>query len=157
MLNIRFADNEILFYQMQEAFNELGADALHMTHYSLAEATEFSAQQWKEFLLDPRVSDAFQDELELITRIKIRSVLENTDNMNNTAQAQLVNTLLSKSKKRETREGPTFVYCYIPLNSQEEAAHTGPVFTDDPFLRGAQRLQRIREQTDDQEDNPTSD
>jgi hypothetical protein len=148
MLNVKFADNETLFHAMQEAFNEQDVSALYMTHYDLANITDFTAMQWKEFLLDTRVAEAFQDELELITRIKIRSVIEHSDSMNNTAQAQLVNTLLSKSKKRDNKEGPTFVYCYIPLNSQEEAIHKGPIFGDDPFLKAAKRLESLKEQSE---------
>lgn len=142
MLNIKFKKNEQELAQLQEAFNSHSQDALYWDHYQLAEHTPgTTAQQWKEFLTDPRVSDYISDEFKLLKQAKFRATLRDMDNITNTAQAQLLNSILNHEEKNQGKEGPYFVYTYIPLNKEEEHADHTKELDEDPFIRGVQKAQ----------------
>lgn len=119
ILDITFKEHEKLFTEMQELFNNIGENALYMTHYELADATEISPIDWKRFLTDPRVSILINQEFEMIKKSKVALMLRNVESNKNTGQAQLLNTLLNQTKKEDKKEGPVFIYTQIPLNKEE--------------------------------------
>lgn len=119
ILDITFKEHEKLFTEMQELFNNIGENALYMTHYELADATEISPIDWKRFLTDPRVSILISQEFEMIKKSKVALMLRNVESNKNTGQAQLLNTLLNQTKKEDKKEGPVFIYTQIPLNKEE--------------------------------------
>lgn len=122
MINIQFRDNELLMERMQQAFNRIGFDALFMTHYQLSTLSEYTPIQWKEFITDPRVSAFINEELDLLKKSKVASMLRDVERSKNVGQAQLLNTLLNQTKGSEKKEGPAFVYCWVPLNENEQHA-----------------------------------
>lgn len=119
ILDITFKENEKLFTEMQDLFNSIGEDALYMTHYELADSTDISPIDWKNFLTDPRVSILINEEFEMIKKSKVALMLRNVESNKNTGQAQLLNTLLNQTKKENKKEGPVFIYTQIPLNKEE--------------------------------------
>lgn len=119
ILDITFKEHEKLFIEMQDLFNNIGENALYMTHYELADATEISPIDWKRFLTDPRVSILINQEFEMIKKSKVALMLRNVESNKNTGQAQLLNTLLNQTKKEDKKEGPVFIYTQIPLNKEE--------------------------------------
>ena len=119
ILDITFKEHEKLFIEMQDLFNNIGENALYMTHYELADATEISPIDWKRFLTDPRVSILINEEFEMIKKSKVALMLRNVESNKNTGQAQLLNTLLNQTKKENKKEGPVFIYTQIPLNKEE--------------------------------------
>lgn len=119
ILDITFKEHEKLFIEMQDLFNNIGENALYMTHYELADATEISPIDWKRFLTDPRVSILISQEFEMIKKSKVALMLRNVESNKNTGQAQLLNTLLNQTKKEDKKEGPVFIYTQIPLNKEE--------------------------------------
>jgi hypothetical protein len=60
-------------------------------------------------------------------------MLKDIDNNRSTGQAQLLNTLLNQAKSNNIKEGPIFVYSYIPPNAQERNAANVEVLDVDPF------------------------
>lgn len=131
MVEIEFEDNEQDFIECQEFFNQLGQQALYMTHYELAEATDISPITWKKFLMDPRVAAFIAEEMELLKKTKVALMLNTVDTNKNTGQAQLLNTLLNQTKGSEKKEGPVFIYTQIPLNDQEVHAENVVVLNED--------------------------
>lgn|SRR5574344_230441 len=132
-MNIAFNENEIEMQQLQDVFNELGEDALFYTHHELAQATEFSAMEWKNFLTDPRVQEYLELEVNLIQQTAVRKMLRDIDQSKSTGQAQLLNTLVNQTNSNKKKEGPVFIYTYIPLNKEEHYAPNVQVAESDYF------------------------
>jgi len=122
MMDIKFRADEEMFTELQDLMNGIGQNALYMSHYELAEQTGMSPISWKKFLLDPRVAAFISEEMDLLKRAKVSTMLSTVDTNKNTGQAQLLNTLLNQTKNTNRKEGPVFIYTHIPLNSQEEHA-----------------------------------
>lgn len=122
MMDIKFRADEEMFTELQDLMNGIGQNALYMSHYELAEQTGMSPISWKKFLLDPRVAAFISEEMDLLKRAKVSTMLSTVDTNKNTGQAQLLNTLLNQTKNTDRKEGPVFIYTHIPLNSQEEHA-----------------------------------
>lgn len=133
IMNIQFEEHEIELEQLQEAFNDIGIDALFYTHHELANVTEFSATDWKMFLTDPRVQDYLDLEVNLIQQTAVRKMLKDIDQSRSTGQAQLLNTLVNQSSNNKKKEGPVFIYTYIPLNKEEQHAPEVQIADSDPF------------------------
>ena len=122
MMDIKFRSDEEMFTELQDLINGIGQNALYMSHYELAEQTGMSPISWKKFLLDPRVAAFISEEMDLLKRAKVSTMLSTVDTNKNTGQAQLLNTLLNQTKNTNRKEGPVFIYTHIPLNNQEEHA-----------------------------------
>ena len=122
--------------EMQDAFNLLGGDAIVYDHYELEQMTSIPSYRWKEFLTDPRVSDYLNKELELMKQNKLRKALAQLDtNAKTPGAAQVLNALLSANKETAAKkEGPAFVYCYIPLSKEEKTADNVKIINKDPFI-----------------------
>lgn len=71
MIDIPFKDGEDDLKEMQAIYNNLGFEAIFMTHYQLAAGTRFSPIEWKAFLTDPRVNAFINEELELLKQQKV--------------------------------------------------------------------------------------
>ena len=123
IIDINFdKEKEELFCELQEEFNNIGPDALQMTHYELAERSGDSPISWKKFLLDPRVSAYITEELDILKNSQVSKLLSESSTSRSPGQAQLLNTLLNQTKVSEKKEGPVFIYTRIPLNDQELGA-----------------------------------
>jgi hypothetical protein len=122
IMDIAFKENETELINLQELFNSIGKEALYLTHYELAERTGESPISWKIFLTDPRVSAFISEEMEMLEKVKAAVMLSTVDTNKNTGQAQLLNTLLNRSKASNKKEGPVFIYTQVPLNEQEQHA-----------------------------------
>src|SRR5574344_408209 len=133
VMNIQFNEFEIELQQMQEAFNDIGVDALYMSHHELAAATEFNAMSWREFLMDPRVREFLESELALMQQASIMKMMKDIDQSKSTGQAQLLNTLIQQTSQSKKKDGPIFIYSYIPLNEEETYAPNVQTLQSDPF------------------------
>lgn len=131
IVDIKFKESETKFIELQGLFNDIGQSALFLTHYELAEMTGESPIDWKQFLMDPRVSAYIAEELEMIKKTKVAVMLNTVDTNKNTGQAQLLNTLLNQTKGSDKKEGPVFIYTQVPLNNQELKANNVRVYDED--------------------------
>ena len=128
MMDIKFRADEEMFTELQDLMNGIGQNALYMSHYELAEQTGMSPISWKKFLLDPRVAAFISEEMDLLKRAKVSTMLSTVDTNKNTGQAQLLNTLLNQTKNTNRKEGPVFIYTQIPLNSEEQYAENTRIY-----------------------------
>jgi hypothetical protein len=133
VMNLQFGDYEIELQQMQDVFNDIGVDALYMTHHELAAATEFNAMAWREFLTDSRVRTFLESELALMQQTSIMKMMKDIDQSKSTGQAQLLNTLIQQTNQSKKKDGPIFIYSYVPLNEEETYAPNVQTLQSDPF------------------------
>lgn len=108
------------YEECQKQFLELGEAAFEMSHYRLAMETYIpDAQVWKAFLMDPRTVDFVNSEMNIIRNAAINEIVKQSPNSKSVGQAQLVNSLMKLSEQATTKSGPTFIYCYVPLNDEQ--------------------------------------
>ena len=131
IMDIPFKENEKEFIDLQNLFNQIGQEALFMSHYELAERSGESPITWKHFLMDPRVGAFISEEMDMLKRSKVALMLKDVDTNKNTGQAQLLNTLLNQTKGTDKKEGPAFIYTQIPLNSEEQYAENIRIYHED--------------------------
>lgn len=104
-------------------FISLKEDGLFLSHYQLAEHTRISdAFVWKEFLMDPRTVDYITSEMNIIRSAAINEMVSKAPNSNSVGQSQLINALQKLDEKSSHKEGPVFIYCYVPLNTEQKQA-----------------------------------
>lgn len=116
-------------------FKHLGKDALIMSHYDLEEITEHSAETWKLFLNEPDVVSWVDSELAIIQDAELKKLVNNINTSNSVGKAQIINSLSKLSEKITNKEGPVFVYCYIPPNAEQSQAENVITLNQDPFLK----------------------
>lgn len=88
---------------------------------------------WKEFLLLPEVQDWMQSEMAVIQNAELQNMAKNASESRSTGQAQLMSALQKLNEKTATKEGPAFIYCYVPVNSEQEQADNVVMLDKDPF------------------------
>lgn len=122
--------------QMWKIFKSYGQDASRMTHYDLAnEENDFSAEEWKQFLNEPDVLDWIAEEQAIIKRAELSKMLSDIGDSHSTGQAQILSALQRLEGNQKKSEGPIFVYCYVPLSSEQMKAENVRILDKDPFLK----------------------
>lgn len=138
-LNITFVgDNAEIFEQMLQEFQSLGRKALTMNHYDFAEMSEIDEpQMWKKFLQHPAVSEYINEEFNAIQDSELRKLIMNISDSSSVGKAQLINAMQKQLKEHadDNKTGPAYVYCYVPLNSEEQSADNVEVLSNDPFKK----------------------
>lgn len=121
-MNLKF--NKDKMYLLQASFNDLLPDSLTMNQYQLAEQTEFSAEEWSEFLHDGSVAKAIEAEVALIIRANKNTLITSAaDNDRSVGAAQMLNAM-GKIDGEDKTEEHFYIYSYVPLTPNEEhAAH----------------------------------
>lgn len=124
-MDLEFKPNEHSLKQCQEAFNAIGPQtALFMNHYELAEqpqSQDINVTQWKEFLMDRRVSEWMEIELQLFQKTQLNKIIQRaTTNDRSVGTAQMIKALQSNTSDTGGTNGPAFIYSYVPLNHEEE-------------------------------------
>lgn len=112
-------------------------DAFTWQHYDLAENTEISDPQlWKEFITDPEIAKWIKEELKLIQSAELNKMLFDINSSHSVGQAQIIQALskLTEAGENKNKSGPAYIYCYIPLNPQQEQAPNIIQLDEDPFL-----------------------
>lgn len=138
-LNITFVgDNSEIFEQMLQEFQSLGRKALTMNHYDFAEISEIDDPQiWKTFLQHPSVSEYINEEFNAIQDSELRKLIMNISDSSSVGKAQLINAMQKQLKEHadDNKTGPAYIYCYVPLNSEEQSADNVEVLSNDPFKK----------------------
>lgn len=108
---------------MWEHFHNLKREALYASHYDLAEKTKYlTAAEWKEFLLLPEVTEHIRVEMEIIRKTAMNELFANAGDSNSVGKAQLMNAIAKFDEDNSVKDGPVFIYTYVPLNSEQEKA-----------------------------------
>lgn len=111
------------FDECKRQFSALGERALYLNHYQLAMETSIhDAMEWKIFLMDPRISDYINSEMNIIRNAAINEIIQKAPNSKSVGQAQLINSLVKIDELTSNKEGPVFIYSYVPLNAEQSFA-----------------------------------
>lgn len=114
---------ESQYKQCWDIFVSLQETALSLSHYQLAQMTDITdAIMWKEFLIDPRTADYVASEMQIIRSAAINEMVQKAPNSRSVGQSQLINALQKLDESASHKEGPVFIYSYVPLNEQQKAA-----------------------------------
>ena len=115
--------SESQYNECWEIFTSLQEEGLSLSHYQLAQRTEITdAILWKEFLIDPRTADYIVSEMQIIRSAAINEMVQKAPNSRSVGQSQLINALQKLDESAAHKEGPVFIYSYVPLNEQQKAA-----------------------------------
>lgn len=135
-MNFEWSDQEQDMQQCQDAFNEIPeGEAIFMSHYELAAESGISPELWKRFLQQPQVADWMADELKLFKQSQMKKLIKkSTSESKSVGTAQMINALGKNMESGPTKEGPVFIYCYIPLNEQERHAPNVRILDRDIFM-----------------------
>lgn len=135
-MQIYFAEDEEDFKDCQEEFNRLEPeDALFMSHYELAAETGVPADIWKKFLMHHAVAEWINSEMEMFKKSQMKKLIKKaTTESKSVGTAQMINAIGKTMDDTARKDGPVFVYCYIPLNADEQHAPNVRMLSADPFL-----------------------
>lgn len=119
-------------------FEELGKDALTMTHYDLEEKVpDTSKSEWREFLNEADVNEYIKNEMRIISdaiqKQMITGIVDGGDR--SVGRAQIINTLDKINDGVSTKDGPIFIYSYVPPDEQQKQAENIQILKNDIFKR----------------------
>lgn len=121
--------------ELWEAFKALEQKAIAMNHYDLARITHIKdVQLWKKFLTDPEVSSYIDQEAQILTQTELRKLTSDVSDSRSVGQAQLINAINKLNDTKLTKEGPIFIYTYVPLSSSQKQADNVVQLKEDVFL-----------------------
>lgn len=126
-----------------EQFKALGANAMGMNHYDLARMSSIrDVQLWKSFLTDPEVSAYIDQETQILTQAELRKLASDVSDSRSVGQAQLINAMQKLTENKTTKEGPAFIYCYVPLAETQMKAPNVKIVETDVFEKMAEETAR---------------
>lgn len=121
--------------ELKKIFLELGPEAFTLNHYELAELTTVkNPPEWKEFLTDLDISQWIESEITIIQQTELKKLTSNVAKSRSVGQAQLISAMNKIQESGTEKKGPAFIYCYIPLTEEQQAADNVIKLDKDPFL-----------------------
>lgn len=119
-------------------FETLGEKALTMSHYDLAKEVEDTTRdQWREFLNEADVAEYIKNEMRIISdsiqKRMITDIVAGGDR--SVGRAQIINTLDKINDGVAKKDGPIFIYSYVPLDTQQTQAENTIKLNKDIFKR----------------------
>ena len=121
--------------EMWEIFKSFGQAALSYTHYDLAALTELKdPSQWKDFLLDPEIADWIASEIKIMQNAEMNKLIQGIGDSSSVGKAQLMQALSKINSETTIKDGPIFIYTYIPLNSEQAQADNVRIAPTDIFI-----------------------
>lgn len=130
--------NPELKESLWEKFEALGQKALTMSHYDLAEEVEGTTKdEWRDFLNEADVAEYIKNEMRIISdSIQKRMITDIiTGGDKSVGRAQIINTLDKINDGVAKKDGPIFIYSYVPLDAQQEQAENTIKLNKDIFKR----------------------
>ena len=119
---------------MLDFFNALGKEAFVKSHWDLAAISDYSVDDWREFLTDPAVVRYIKDEMQAVSDVETRKIVANiSSNSKSTGTAQTLMALGKTQGNDSKKEGPVFIYMAVPLNEREQHAPNVQTLEADPF------------------------
>ncbi len=130
--------NPELKESLWEKFEALGQKALTMSHYDLAEEVEGTTKdKWRDFLNEADVAEYIKNEMRIISdsiqKRMITDIVAGGDR--SVGRAQIINTLDKINDGVAKKDGPIFIYSYVPLDAQQEQAENTIKLNKDIFKR----------------------
>ena len=96
------------FESMFESFLSLGQKGLSLNHYDLAQLfPEYTPKAWRTFLQLPEIMQHVNEEFEIIKNTELKKMINNSANTNSVGRQ---------------KDGPIFIYSYVPLSTEQAFA-----------------------------------
>ena len=119
-------------------FLTLGKDALTMSHYDLAaKVPNTNLNDWRKFLNESDVEEFVKKEMKLISdaiqKQLITGITEGGDK--SVGRAQIITTLDKLNGIETYKDGPVFIYTFVPLDTEQVQAENTQILANDPFKR----------------------
>lgn len=129
------SDKEKILAACWPVYKQLGETAFPCSHYDLAKITSIDDPEiWKVFLMDAGVSEWIQEELNMLQGAELNKMLANVSKSRSVGQAQIINALSKLKDGATQKEGPVFIYMYVPLNEEQAEAPNVVKLDKDPFI-----------------------
>ena len=125
----------IPFETLFAAFKKHAPDSLKANHYDLPLITGLGVpEDWKTFLMEPKVCDYISQETALLQDAEFRALLFGiSNNDTSVGKAQLINAMSNLNSKDRRKEGTVVIYSYVPLNFQQKKAENVQINPNDIF------------------------
>ena len=125
----------IPFETLFAAFKKHAPDSLKANHYDLPLITGLGVpEDWKTFLMEPKVCDYISQETALLQDAEFRALLFGiSNNDTSVGKAQLINAMSNLNSKDRRKESPVVIYSYVPLNFQQKKAENVQINPNDIF------------------------
>ena len=124
-----------MFEEMKEIFMHKGREAITASHYDLAEEfPDYPVEAWRVFLEDDEIKRYIAKERSMLSDIELNKLLANASNNRGQVGMSQMITALTKAKQTEKeKEGPIFIYNYVPLNPKQTKIKNVDYLEEDPF------------------------
>lgn len=140
MIDIKFKEEERMLSEIQLEFNKMLVtqypEMLNWNHYEFWQNTgkSFTPEDWKQFRLHPRVDEWYNEEILLIAKQKQIKLLSTAGDRTSVADSQALNQVSSylERNKQDNIENTIMVYCFVPLNENEEKAKNVKIIKNIP-------------------------
>lgn len=119
-------------WQILKSFED---KACTMNHYELAKETEHTAETWKTFLTELDVVRWRDEELQVIRTTELAKLQHNISNSRSVGHAQLMNAIQKINNESSDKSGPVIIYCYVPLDDNQQQADNVIVLDEDIFAK----------------------
>lgn len=120
--------------ELRDIYEAKEPDVFYKNHWDLAKDTGIPAQEWKHFLMIPVVAEYISQELNMLVENQRRAILRDLNkNQRSVGTAQILNALDKVLSGSNMKDGPIFIYTYVPLNEQEHMAPNVIELKKDPF------------------------
>ena len=124
---------------LQAFYNAHQPKGFYLTHYELAAlpgSPSKNPEDWKTFLLDPRVAEYVSQELNILQQAEMRKLLDGISGKSRSIGTAQTLTALQKSMEGKSRkDGPAFIYTFVPLNPEEAHSPNIVMLDHDPFRK----------------------
>jgi hypothetical protein len=113
--------------------------SLYLTHYELAKLDppnnpSSSSIDWREFLTTEDISQFIEQELSLLKQGEFKKLLQNISQTGKSVGiGQTLNALMKSMEVSSIKEGPVFIYTYVPPTPQEQGGSQVKVLEGDIF------------------------
>lgn len=127
---------EELKSELLQLFKTLKEKAFACNHYDLEEKfPEYDAETWKVFLLEPEIKSWVDSENAIIRRSEINKATQGISTARSVGTAQAINALQKLDENSSTKNGPAYIYTFVPLDDQQIKAENVRILSEDPFLK----------------------
>lgn len=122
--------------KLWKEFKRIGQTALFMSHYDLARESQINdSHLWKLFLMEPEVADWITSEIQVLQKTELKKMIKDIGDSNSVGKAQLINVLSKLNEDHKDKEGPVFIYSYVPLSEEQKKAENVQILEHDPFIK----------------------
>ena len=136
--------NEDIMTEMFKIFIDLGIDGLAMNHYELAQHTKIKDPLlWRTFLMEPKIKEHIATETALVRNAELNKITQDIGTSHSVGQAQIISSLSKLSEKEHVKQGPVFIYTYVPLSETQAQAPNVRKLNYDPFEKPEEQAVQI--------------